>query len=930
MAKTANDLLQGILTTLTSINSKMDKSSGGGAGASAGGTNVNFAGNLMQFDKVKDKTKKSFLNFMKDISNMVKSDKGKSFEYFSDGMLKISNALPELVKSLNDLGRMRSSQVDRSLGVLKSLYNLMDDMGDERSARRVEKATKLFSEIGKSLDRIAKPVKTLSMFMAYLGISFVVFAGGLLLASSLLKMSSPLGVIGVLIGVVTVLVGIFALFTLLDKFLQKGINVIKGIGKGFMFLTLGMLGFVLGLLLISSYLGTGAGFGGIALSMLVMAGVVAVIAGMFWLLGFLDSKGTIRKGTNTIKGIGVGFLLLIGGIVVFTLGLLLVTALLGLSNNPGGIALALGVMALVVVGMVGLFYFMGKAAKQVALGTLVAILVTVGISAIAFSMIMLAKAAKEMATLMTTSKDKPPKKIMGVEVPEGIAALGMIGLVFLGAVGAFALLGIPAVAGLVALGAGVAILVSASLILFAVSVKKLVEASKGIPDDFSTKISTMIGGVLSGLINGISVLSEGATGVRGLINFTKNSAKIFAATAVLMAASVSLSMFAMALQAFANLSSMKPIIGHDEKGRPIFGDPINIVSVSTNISMAISTFISSLIESTDGLTRTKGKEIKRMARVLVGKRGILSAVIQFADALKVYASFGKNNEIGYVEFDENGKQTYKKVSAMTVVENMINAFLYFTNKLFSKSEDEFGDGEEAGISGRQKRRMKRMSKALVGRNGILGAVIQFADVLKVFAEFGQNNELPIMDENGKPTGKTLKIETIASNIVKSLTVFSDTLADKLEKGQVKDASKALDKYSDLIEQLNKLSSSMDGLTKMTNTIQELADGIGQLAVNVDKLNTDKLTQIFDKSAAASSRIVYANNATSQNLSGGGKTGSSGSSSASSREEEIDWDRISQMIGDQVGAKVSSSLKNGHFIFEFDTTKSGGVYYWSPK
>jgi len=40
--------------------------------------------------------------------------------------------------------------------------------------------------------------------------------------------------------------------------------------------------------------------------------------------------------------------------------------------------------------------------------------------------------------------------------------------------------------------------------------------------------------------------------------------------------------------------------------------------------------------------------------------------------------------------------------------------------------------------------------------------------------------------------------------------------------------------------------------------------------------------------------------------------------------------ISKIIGDQVGAKVAASLKAGQFIFEFDTTKSGGVYYWQPK
>lgn len=99
-----------------------------------------------------------------------------------------------------------------------------------------------------------------------------------------------------------------------------------------------------------------------------------------------------------------------------------------------------------------------------------------------------------------------------------------------------------------------------------------------------------------------------------------------------------------------------------------------------------------------------------------------------------------------------GNEIRKKVKATTVVDNIIGTFLYFSEQLFSKSESEFGDGEEAGISGRQKRRMKRMSKALIGRNGILGAVVQFSEVVRLFSEFGEKNELPVLDKDGKPTG----------------------------------------------------------------------------------------------------------------------------------------------------------------------------------
>ena len=42
------------------------------------------------------------------------------------------------------------------------------------------------------------------------------------------------------------------------------------------------------------------------------------------------------------------------------------------------------------------------------------------------------------------------------------------------------------------------------------------------------------------------------------------------------------------------------------------------------------------------------------------------------------------------------------------------------------------------LSFRQARSIDRMGAALTGKNGILRAVIQFADVLKTFAQFGKN------------------------------------------------------------------------------------------------------------------------------------------------------------------------------------------------
>ena len=86
---------------------------------------------------------------MKDISKITEKDKGKNFSSFADGMVKISSALPDLVKNLKELGNLQQRRVDAGIMTLRKLYEFMHEMGDGRHARRVEKAISLFDKISK-------------------------------------------------------------------------------------------------------------------------------------------------------------------------------------------------------------------------------------------------------------------------------------------------------------------------------------------------------------------------------------------------------------------------------------------------------------------------------------------------------------------------------------------------------------------------------------------------------------------------------------------------------------------------------------------------------------------------------------------------------------------------------------------------------------
>jgi len=867
MAKNANELLQGILTTVSKIEKKMgDQKPGTAGGTISGGIKgaLSMATSLVSFGTVKESTKKSFISFMKDISKITEKDKGKNFSSFAEGMVKISAALPNLVKNLKELGNLQQKRVDAGIATLRKLYEFMHEMGDGRHARRVEKAIDLFSKIGKSLQEISKPIKEISLGFLYLGLGILGFAGALLLTAAILKLGKPTDVL-LFLGITVIgFIVMFGALYLAHKIVKGGVSTIAEMGLGMIALSIGILSFALTIRFLPAILGGESG-GTIAGSLLIMLGIVAAMTLMY---GILSLAGNVTK---------KGFM----SIVWMSLGL--------------------AVFSVAIIGM--------------------------------------AQVAKMLSTGFTGKDAEKSEKDEGKK--EILRGLGTMGLIMLSAVALFAILGIPGFSGLIKSGAITMMLMSVALILMATSVGKLVKTGKELAgEDIGAVLTHLIGGTIDGFIGGLSSLSEGKRGPAGIAAFIKNSAKIFAGVSVLMSMSLALSMFAKAITAFAQLENMRIIEGYDNNGKPIFGENVNVTKVADNISYSISTFLQALIDSTDGLTRRQAGAIRKMARALTGRRGILTAVIQFADALKTYAAFGEANEIGYVDYDDKGNEIHKKVKAEKVVDNVISSFLYFTNRLFNKSEDEFGDGEpdEAGISGRQKRRMKRMSKALVGKHGILGAVVEFANVLDLFAKFGENNEMPVLDEKGQPVmvngkPKTLKMGDIADNIVEALTTFSDTLADKLEtKGTVKDASKAIGKYDKLIEQLSKLSTSMDGLTKMTTTVSQLAEGIGLLAVNVDKLNAEKLAQILDKTASAGSRIVFTNAPASETVAPASSVSSTVAAAASGSlpAKQEDWAEISKIIGDQVGAKVAASLKSGQFIFEFDTTKSGGVYYWSPK
>jgi hypothetical protein len=875
MAKNANELLEGILSTIVRIDQKMskDKKPPTGAQSLIGGVKgmLTVSGNLMAFGKVKEQTKKSFISFMKDIADIVKKDKGKAFDYFSKGIVQISNALPNLVKSLQELGKLSTRRVDMAISTLKRLYDFMSEMGDGRSARRIERATKLFDKIGTSLDKVAKPIKTISMSFIYLAVGIVAFAGAMLLTSALLKLSSPK-----------------------DALLFLGFTII---------------------------------------SMVLVFGILAL------------AERVVKKGALTLKEMGIGMAALALGIVSFALAIKLVPMILGGEGGGsimGGLFIMLGIIAAAVL----MFTMIGAAAGLIEKGNGVVLMMSLGLIALSAAMIIMATASKYLqGGSLTLGAQKGTEDEKDANKKMVLRGLGTFGLVFLAASAAFVLLGLAST--FIIPGIGVAILMAVALIAMSASIVKLVKTAKQLEgEDIATSISTLIGGTLNGFLMGLAPMTGGKTGVRAIGEFMKNSAKIFAGVAVLMSMSVALSMFAWALTAFAELDNMRIITGTDKDGKPIFGEKINVQEVGANMTATLSTFLTGLIESTGELTMSKARALKKLGRALTGRRGVLSALNDFAEILKTFSQFGKDGEIGYVDMvpdgnDEDGnakfKQVSKKVKITQVATNIANSFGTFVDELVKHTSI-------FEITGEKGRSMMHLAEVLMGskalkvfglsfgkeRPGLLEPITKFSEILSQYASYGDGNKIPILNAKGEVV-KEVNVETIAKNIVNVLSTFSTTLGAASVNVDTTKAEQNIAKFSDLMTETDKLSKSLDSLGKFNLEIKNLADNIGSLAINLDKLNTEKLNGLLEKTSAASFRPIYTTaEVASAAVTPAAPANSSGMASSSSSSKPENWDRISQMIGEQVGAKVSAALRNGQFVFEFDTSKTGGVYYWQPK
>ena len=130
---------------------------------------------------------------------------------------------------------------------------------------------------------------------------------------------------------------------------------------------------------------------------------------------------------------------------------------------------------------------------------------------------------------------------------------------------------------------------------------------------------------------------------------------------------------------------------------------IHVTHIAQSIADTFGLFLNSLINNTQNLTRTQARSLKILSKSLVGKKGLISGISEFAETIDTFSKFGAKGEI-FVRNEETGQGVHVPIT--TIVTNITKAFTLFVQGLVGK-ETMFRREGELG------RRMHTFKKTII-------------------------------------------------------------------------------------------------------------------------------------------------------------------------------------------------------------------------
>jgi len=526
-----------------------------------------------------------------------------------------------------------------------------------------------------------------------------------------------------------------------DK-ITKGTDIAKGMGEGILYLAGGMVLFAVAVALIPRILGVGArnenretnkttAIYGVAI---IIGGIIG-FAFLYILMGKLEPH--IKKGTSVAVDMAIGMMALSGAMVIFALTVALVPRILGVgarnenkeSNKETAALGAKIIMGTIIAFAIG-FGILGLAEKQVKKGAIVAMFIAGAIALLSIAVFMFATTAKAITAMSDTSATKTvttlnadgtvksqeeKKRSKFGQLFAGIGpGLGAMGIIIVAGAVLMAILGIPAVALLVGLGAAVAIGVSFALITMAKAIKTVAEVTKGITgEQISNTIAIATSSVIVGVTKGISagfagkIAKPGEAAVRGKIDF-KEFKQTKRAMRMIGSIAESISKFGEGLRAFESKGKIGKVtftneyIGidpdtHEKMYRTKVSmnksDAVNVTDVAANIGFALSSFITAITKTDDSLAQKR--KLRRLRRGIGGgEDSIMQPLIDFSTMMNSFSEMSVTgnmpvlNAEGQVVMDGTGTNAKPKTyNLKETATKVAAAFATFTSTLSDKLPD---------------------------------------------------------------------------------------------------------------------------------------------------------------------------------------------------------------------------------------------------
>lgn len=899
----------------------------------------------------------------------------------------------------------------------------------------------------------AHVAKETSMAVAYMGLALVAFGGALVVTSQLLQVN-PLGVLGF---VVLTSVAMAASMAILaggsaggdrlgrifgkdigieesgkKSYTKEGIENAKGMGIALTYIAGGIGMMALSLVATKAILGTTTVLGGVS-------AVVLTVVAMTGVMALLGATAVITEvGIKASKDMGKAMMYMSGGILSFAITIALVPKILGINKGPeegdfgtrkGWVGATAGVASvfLVIGGIVGVFALLGAAAPLITTGTVTAATIAGVMGLMSLAVLAVAFSSKILLSLFSKGTDKRPdgtdRGVIGkalATMGNVVAGLGTFGLFVLSTVGLLWGLGLPVVSAPTLIGAVTLLGVSTALIMTAKSIKRVQEAMEGVePSALKLNIANMVDAVLNGIIRGITgdpnatVQDNRLDLDRGdIVQFrrVKRVLKIFGNIAG------SLSKFASGLRAFSKVGEIASLeYIEDAEGNlvPKIDDSkkIHVTHIAQSIADTFGLFLNSLINNTQNLTRTQARSLKILSRSLVGKKGLISGISEFAETIDTFSKFGAKGEI-FVRNEETGQGVHVPIT--TIVTNITKAFTLFVQGLVGKETmfrregelgrrmhtfkktimgkkgilsgisdfsdtlrtfaelgatgkmtfieyDAKGDpiidpkelknkpititsivknivsafskfatemGNEApnfNIGGSSRTQMDKLTKALMGekksrgreKSGLLAGILAFSETIQKFADYGEDGKIPRLDANGQiiPGSKPIDINLVTKGIVASITKFVSSLETQLKGVDLTGADRIdtkLKSFSKVIDTLDKMSKSSDGIDRISASIGSMAQNVQLLVESMGKLDVSKF-ESFSVAAATAAKSAPA--PTSSGTRGGTIT-------QSTADQTAQWNQMAETIGNKIAEKITAGFLNGEFNFTFYNSTGG--------